>query len=82
MDMRKLGFGLGAILLVLGLLLACFAPGGFFNSATTDIVSTPLGKISVTQEKKASVWTTVGYVMLGVGTITLVLAYAMGPKRK
>lgn len=80
MDLRKLVLGLTALALVVGLLLVCFAPGGWFNRGETEkaAVKTPLGSFEITaHESKSSVWPTVGYVLLGIGAVGAVAFISM-----
>jgi hypothetical protein len=80
MDARKLLLGVAALALIAGLLLASFAPGGWFNREESGAAAlrTPFGTVQVeTTETKSSVWPTVGYVLLGLGGVVIVVAYAM-----
>ena len=77
MDRRRLVLGLGVLLVVAGALLACFTPGGLFNSGGQETVSTPIGSFSFQGEKKSSAGPIIGYVLLGVGAVGLVVAFAM-----
>jgi hypothetical protein len=75
MDLQKMVLGLTTLAIVAGLLLACFAPGGWFNKGQTEKAAfkTPVGSIEITaQEAKSSVWPTVGYVLLGIGGVGVV----------
>jgi len=75
MDLRKLVLGLTALAIIGGLLLVCFAPGGWFNRGQTEKaeVKTPVGSVEITaHETKSSVWPTVGYVLLGIGGVGVV----------
>jgi hypothetical protein len=68
MDLRKMVLGLITLALLAGLLLVCFAPGGWFNKGKTEKAAfkTPVGSFEITaQAAKSSVWPTVGYVLLG-----------------
>jgi hypothetical protein len=76
MDMRRLVIGAGVLLIVAGLVLACFTPGGWFNRGTTETLALPFGSISFSAEKRSS-WPTLGYVLLGTGGVVLVIAFAM-----
>jgi hypothetical protein len=78
MDMRRLLAGLGLALFLAGLVLACFTPGGWLNRGSTETVSSPLGSITVTVEK-SSAGPVIGYVLLGLGAVALVGAFAMKP---
>ncbi|MFC1706417.1 hypothetical protein ACFL59_06270 [Planctomycetota bacterium] len=77
MDKRRLIFGLALLLLIAGVVLACFAPGGFFNTSGAQTIGTPLGSFSMPGAKKASAGPIVGYALLGLGGIGLVVAFAM-----
>lgn len=84
MDVRKLMLGLTGLCLVVGLLLVCFSPGGFFNRGRTERaeVKTPLGSLEFsTRESKSSNWPTVGYVLLGIGAVGAVAYVSMKPQR-
>jgi hypothetical protein len=76
MDTRRLLLGAGVLLLVAGLLLACLTPGGWLNRGTTQTLSTPFGSLSVT-ETKSSAGPVIGYVLLGLGGVVLVAAFAL-----
>jgi hypothetical protein len=80
MDRRRLVIGVAVLLLVVGGLLACFAPGGLLNKVNVTTVDTPLGSFS-TSEAKSSPWPVVGYVLLGLGGVGAVVGYAMKPSR-
>jgi hypothetical protein len=61
MDLRKMVLGLTTLAIVAGLLLVCFAPGGWFNKGQTEKAAfkTPVGSFEITaQEAKSSVWPT------------------------
>lgn len=77
MDKRRLVLGLAVLLMVVGGVLACFTPGGLFNSSYEKSLETPFGSVTVTGQKKSSEWPIVGYVLLGAGALGLVLAFAM-----
>ena len=79
MDKRRLVLGLGVLLLIAGALLACFTPGGIFNTGGSEVLATPIGTFTVPAERKSSAWPVVGYVLLGVGALGLVVAFAMKP---
>jgi hypothetical protein len=84
MDLRKMVLGLTTLAIVAGLLLVCFAPGGWFNKGQTEKAAfkTPVGSIEITaQEAKSSVWPTVGYVLLGIGGVGVVAYLSMNPSR-
>lgn len=85
MDVRKLVLGLTGLAIVAGLLLVCFAPGGWFNKGKTERaeVKTPIGSLEFsTRESKSSNWPTVGYVLLGAGGIGVVAFVSMkSPQR-
>jgi hypothetical protein len=84
MDLRKLVLGLSALAIVSGLLLVCFAPGGWFNKGQTEkaALKTPVGSFEITaQEAKSSDWPTVGYVLLGIGGVGVVAFLSMKPSR-
>jgi hypothetical protein len=82
MDKRRLVLGLSVLLLVAGLSLAAFTPGGFFNRVQTHSVEVPFfGTMTVRGEGATSPWPVVGYVLLGLGGLGLVLAFAMKPPR-
>jgi hypothetical protein len=82
MDKRRLIFGSALLLIAIGLLLAAVTPGGWFNR---DIASSSIQFGSVTiegfQERKSSPWPTIGYILMGVGGLGMVVAYAMKPSR-
>ncbi|HWP59105.1 MAG TPA: hypothetical protein VNL14_14525 [Candidatus Acidoferrales bacterium] len=81
MDLRRLVLGLTAVALLAGLLLASFAPGGWFNKGEIEkaAVKTPVGSLEITTEQsKTSAWPTVGYVLLGLGAIGVVTFLSMG----
>lgn len=83
MDTRKLLWGVAALSLMAGLLLASLAPGGWFNKAETGAaaVRTPFGDVRVeATETKSSPWPTVGYALLALGGVAVVVAYAMRPQ--
>ena len=72
MDVRKLVFGLSGVALIVGLLLVCFSPGGWFNKGKTERaeVKTPIGSMEFSaRESHSSNWPTVGYILLGAGVI-------------
>ena len=80
MDLRKLVLGLTALALIGGVLLVCFAPGGWFNRGETETaaVKTPLGSFEITaHETKSSAWPTVGYALLGIGAVGVVAFISM-----
>lgn len=77
MDKRRLVLGLGVLLLIAGALLACFTPGGLFSSDGSPSIATPFGTFSVPGEKKSSAGPIIGYVLVGVGAVGLVAAFAM-----
>jgi hypothetical protein len=77
MDKRRLILGLGVLMLVVGAVLACFTSGGLFNSGGSETVGTPFGSFSVPGEKKSSAGPIIGYVLLGVGAVGLLVAFAM-----
>ena len=79
MDKRKLAFGLAALLIVAGLLLALFTPGGLLNEGAVETVQTPFGTFSKS-EAKSSPWPIVGYVLLGLGGVTAVVGFALKPQ--
>jgi hypothetical protein len=84
MDLRKLVLGLTALAILAGLLLVCFAPGGWFNRGRTEksSVKTPVGSLEITtQEAQSSVWPTVGYVLLGIGAAGVVASISMKSTR-
>jgi hypothetical protein len=84
MDLRKMVLGLTALAIVTGLLLVCFAPGGWFNKGETEKaqLKTPIGSFEITaQEAKSSVWPTVGYVLLAVGGVGIVAFLSMKSPR-
>ncbi len=84
MDMRKLILGLSGVCLIAGLLLVCFAPGGWFNKGKVEKaeVKTPLGSLELsTRESKSSEWPTVGYVLLGAGAVGAVAFASMKTHR-
>jgi hypothetical protein len=76
MNTRKLFFGLAALLIVAGLLLALFTPGGLANSGIVHTVQTPFGSLSVT-ESRSSPWPIIGYVMIGLGGVAAVVGFAL-----
>jgi hypothetical protein len=88
MDTRKLCFGLGAVAILVGLLLAAFTPGGWFNhgaSANTTMDMPFFGTVSVNADTThSSVWPIVGYVLMGVGAVAVVVGYSLNspPARK
>jgi hypothetical protein len=71
MDRRRLAFGLGFLLIVAGLLLAFFTPGGLFNRT---MIGTPFGSFDIGE---SSPWPVVGYVLVGIGAVGLVIGFAM-----
>jgi hypothetical protein len=81
MNYRRLAFGLAALLVVAGLLLALFTPGGLVNSGTVQSVETPFGSFSVS-EAKSSPWPVVGYVLLGLGGVAGVVGFAMKSQQR
>jgi|GEM_PF-3970093 len=84
MDVRKLVLGLTGVALIAGLLLVCFAPGGWFNRGRTEKteVKTPLGSLEFsTRESKSSEWPTIGYVLLGAAAVGAVAFISMKPRR-
>jgi len=42
-------------------------------------MATPFGNVTMPADKKSSIWPVVGYVLLGVGGLGAVLAFAMKP---
>jgi len=79
MDKRKLVFGLGVLLIVVGALLALFTPGGLFNHGGSAAIVTPIGTLNVREEPRGTAGPIAGYVLLGVGGLALVIAFAMKP---
>jgi hypothetical protein len=79
MDTRRLVLGLSVLLVVVGALLACFTPGGIFNrGVVTQSVDFPfVGSMTVRAEGVSSPWPIVGYVLMGLGGLGLVVAFAM-----
>jgi hypothetical protein len=82
MDKRRLIFGSALLLIAIGLLLAAVTPGGWFNRDIAS-ASIQLGSVSIQgfEERKSSPWPTTGYVLMGVGGLGMVVAYAMKPSR-
>jgi formylglycine-generating enzyme required for sulfatase activity len=82
MDSRRLVFGASVLLVVVGLLLASFTPGGWLNrgggGTTIDL---PFGSVTLPGQEKSSPWPLVGYVALGLGAVGLVAAFAMKSPR-
>ena len=84
MDLRKLVLGLTALAIIAGLLLICFAPGGWFNRGQTEKTEfkTPVGSLEISaREAKSSQWPTVGYVLLGIGAVGAVAFVSMKSPR-
>jgi hypothetical protein len=81
MDNRKLAFGLAALLIVAGLLLALFTPGGLLNHTAVQSVQTPFGTFSAS-EQKSSPWPLVGYGAIGLGGVAAVVGFALKPTRR
>jgi hypothetical protein len=79
MDKRRLVLGLSVLLLVAGALLACFTPGGLFNRPqVTQSMDVPFfGTMTVRAEGGTTAWPVVGYVLLGLGGVGSILAFAM-----
>lgn len=78
MDKRRLVGGLAVVLLLVGVLLACFAPGGLFNSGVVhETVNLPFVSVTHTTPGHSSPWPMVGYGLAGVGLLGLVIAFAM-----
>jgi hypothetical protein len=79
MDTRRLVFGLAMLLVIVGALLACFTPGGILNrGVVTQSVDLPfVGSLTVRAEGASSPWPIVGYVLLGLGGLGLVIAFAI-----
>jgi hypothetical protein len=76
MNTRKLFFGLAALLIVAGFLLALFTPGGLANSGVVQSVQTPFGSFSLSESRSSS-WPIVGYVMIGLGGVAAVVGFAL-----
>ena len=76
MDTRRLVIGLAALVIVGGIVLALFTPGGLVNSGVVQSVQTPFGSLSVS-EAKSSPWPIVGYVLIGLGCVAAVVGFAM-----
>src|SRR5437868_5050597 len=76
MDTRRLIFGMAVLLLAVGFALAAFTPGGWFNRGASETFNTPFGSVTVTDEK-SSAGPIIGYVLLGLGGVGLVTAFAM-----
>jgi hypothetical protein len=76
MDLRRLEFGLAALVIVAGILLALFTPGEPLNRGVVQTVETPFGSLSVS-ETKALPWAIVGYVLIGLGCVEVVVGFAM-----
>ena len=77
MDKRRLIGGLGALLILAGLLIAFFVPGGLFNLGT---VTQTLGPLTITTPV-SSPWPIVGWVLAAVGAVGIVIAFAMKAPR-
>jgi hypothetical protein len=76
MDKRRLIIGLAVLFLITGTALACFTPGGFFNRRNEAVAYTPFGKISI-GENESTPWPIIGYVLLALGGVGAVIAFAM-----
>jgi len=74
MDKRRLIGGLGALLILAGLLIAFFVPGGLFNRGT---VTQSFGLWTITTPPVSSPWPIVGWVLAAVGAMGIVIAFAM-----
>jgi hypothetical protein len=82
MDKRRLIGGLSIVVLVVGLLLVGFSPGGLFNSgAVTESVTTPFGSFSRSLGDRSSSWPIVGYVLSCAAAAGLVVAIALQPPK-
>jgi hypothetical protein len=82
MDTRKLAFGLAIVFIIAGVLLALFTPGGLLNSGgVTESFQTPFGSVSMSASK-SSAWPVVGYVLIGVGAVAAVVAFALNSPPK
>jgi hypothetical protein len=82
MDTRRLVLGLSLLLVVAGVLVACFAPGGLWNrQSVTQSVDVPfMGNLTVRSEGAPSSWlAVVGWVLAGAGAVGMVAAFAMRP---
>jgi hypothetical protein len=87
MNKRKLVGGLAVLALIAGALLVCLAPGGFFQQAPENrtVVDTPVVRINVASEDEdqaslSSPGPVAGFVLLGLGAVGLVAAFAMKPQ--
>jgi hypothetical protein len=76
MNKQALAFGLAVLLVVTGLLLALFSPGGLLNRGVVLSIETPFGSFS---ETKSSPWPIVGYILIGLGGVAAVVGFAMRP---
>jgi len=77
MDKRKLVLGIGILLIIVGVLLALFTPGGILNRADNATVTTPFGTLTVREEQRSRAGPIIGYALLGIGGLGLVVAFAM-----
>jgi hypothetical protein len=76
MNTRKLAFGLAALLIVAGVLLALFTPGGLVNRGAVQSLETPIGHFSMSVAE-SSPWPIVGYVLIGMGGVAGVVGFAL-----
>jgi hypothetical protein len=75
-DTRKLVFGLSVLLILAGILLALFTPGGLLNKQ--DDLTNLMGSFGLSVQR-TSPGPIIGYVLLGLGAVGVVVAYAMKP---
>lgn len=77
MNKRKLLIGIGILLIIVGGLLAAFAPGGWLNRGAEANIVTPIGTISARESPRTSVGSIVGYCLLTAGGLVLVIGFAI-----
>lgn len=78
MDKKRLVIGLSVLLMIGGLVLIGFAPGGFFNPVASTIVDMPWLTVEGKREVKLGMPGPVaGFVLLGVGALGVVIGLAL-----
>src|SRR5262249_37168925 len=84
MDTKKLILGLSTLAVVAGLILVCFAPGGFLNRPQNQAVALDMPmlgevKLETNGPGLGSPGPVTGFILLGAGAVGFVVAWAMKP---